>query len=458
MDIDLNIDNYDYNELLNLFQLPEIYHIGNVHLIQERLQLIKKNFSKDIYRFYLKSAKIITCMYELLNLGFLSNLSNVITVQKFTEKIKDVNQFEIYDPTDLAKAVTKIETKKKNALEKNDDFDLVNSITNDFRISNKQDNVLLQPNKIQESVEGSYDYSVAPGILNSVRRITQFINLNLNSCFRNNYYTSNPSDFQYQIPTELKNVVSMRLASIEIPNIWYLFSHLRKNNSFVMQIKTSSSSEKFEITVPDGNYDSDTLQQYLNTTYFYESETTTSLKYIKFSIDIYNFKTKFEFVTNTPVNTFFSLNFLNQDNNQNIMNAMGWILGFRLANYLDVEKCLQSEGLFDAGGDRYIYMAINDYQYNKNTSNIVGFDKSICNEDIIAKIPIVDGKLSIIIDDNNNPLTKIRKYNGPVQLYRFQVKILDKFGRLIDFNNMDYSFTLELELLYENFNFSNVTG
>lgn len=137
---------------------------------------------------------------------------------------------------------------------------------------------------------------------------------------------------------------------------------------------------------------------------------------------------------------------------------MGWTLGFRLANYLNVEKCLQSEGLFDASGDRYIYMAVNDYQYNKNTSNIVGFDKSISNEDIIAKIPMVNGKLSIIIDDNNNPLTKTRKYNGPVQLSKLQVKILDKFGRLIDFNNMDYSFTLELELLYENFNFSNVTG
>lgn len=114
MDIDLNIDNYNYNELLNLFQLPEIYHVGNLHLIQERLQLIKKNFTKEIHHFYLKGAKIITCMYELLNLGFISNLSNVITVQKFTEKIKDINQFETYDPSDLAKAVTKIETNKKS--------------------------------------------------------------------------------------------------------------------------------------------------------------------------------------------------------------------------------------------------------------------------------------------------------------------------------------------------------
>jgi len=455
MDIDLEIDNYNYNELLNIFQLPDVYHIGNIHLIQERLKLIKSNFSQDIFHFYLKSSKIITCVYELLNLGFVPNLTNVITVQKFVEKIKDVNRYETYDPSDLAKLVTKTNNTRRKKME--NDFDLVNSITNDFKISTNAENALLPPNKTQPSVDGYYDYPVAPGILNSVKRVTQFVNLNLNSCFRSNYYTSNPCDFQYQIPNEIKNVVSMRLASIEIPNIWYLFSQLSKNNVFFIQVKINGNSTKYKITVPDGNYDCDTLQHYLNITYFYESETETDLKYIKFVIDKFNSKTRFEFVKHKPDDLYFSLHFM-EENAQNIMNAMGWILGFRLANYLDVAECIQSEGLFDAGGDRYVYMVITDYQYNSNMSNIVGFDKSISNEDIIAKIPMINGKLSIVIDDNNNPLTKTRRYNGPVHLSRLHIKILDKFGRIIDFNNMDYSFTLELELLYENFNFSNVTG
>lgn len=456
MDIDLEIDNYNYNELLNLFHLPDVYHIGNIHLIQERLKVIKTNFSQDIYHFFLKSSKIITCMYELLNLGFVSNLNNTISVQKFVEKIKDVNRYESYDPNDLAKVVTKTSDKRKQR-EREEDFDLVNSISNDFKISTKAESVMLPPNRTQQSVETSFDSQVVPGNLNSVRRVTQVINLNLNSCFRSNYYSSNPCDFQYQIPTEIKNVVSMRLASIEIPNIWYLFTHSKRNNYFIMEIKANGKSTKYNIVVPDGNYDSDTLQHYLNTTYFFESDTTTELKYIKFSIDSYNFKTKIEFLKIKPENMLFSLIF-NDEINQNIMNMMGWTIGFRLANYLDIVEFVQSEGLFDAGGDRYIYMAINDYQYNNNISNIVGFDKSISNEDIIAKIPVVDGKLALIIDDNTNPLTKTRKYNGPVQLSKIHVKILDKFGRLIDFNNMDFSFTLELELLYENFNFSNVTG
>jgi hypothetical protein len=143
--------------------------------------------------------------------------------------------------------------------------------------------------------------------------------------------------------------------------------------------------------------------------------------------------------------------------NVNMMTTFGWTLGFRLAKYINIDKCIFSEGLFDAGGDRYIYMCVNDYQYNNNVLNIVGFDNSTMEENILAKIPMMNGKLSLIIDDNTNPLTKTRKYNGPVNISNLQIKILDKFGSIIDLNNMDFSFTLELEILYEGFNFKNIT-
>jgi hypothetical protein len=152
----------------------------------------------------------------------------------------------------------------------------------------------------------------------------------------------------------------------------------------------------------------------------------------------------------------FSLKF-SQSINQNIMNTFGWIIGFRMGNYINIYESKTSEGLFDAGGDRYIYVCINDYQYNTNPLNMVCFDKSVFNEDVIAKIPMVNGKLSLIINDDNNALSKIRRYNGPVNLSRLQIKIVDHFGTIIDLNNMDFSMTLELQLLYENFNFKNVS-
>ena len=247
----------------------------------------------------------------------------------------------------------------------------------------------------------------------------------------------------------------MRLVSIEIPNAWYLFSNISKNNFFKIEIIKNNTKNLYEIFVPDGNYDYETLQSYLNKTYFYESETESDLKFIKFYIDQYNFKSYFQIIDEVESQFSFSIIFL-ENINQNMMNTFGWTLGFRLSNYLNIIDKLESEGLYDGGGDRYIYVSINDYQYNSNNLNIVGFDKSILNEDVIAKIPMVNGKLSLIIDDNNNPLTKTRRYNGPVNISRLHIKILDKFGNIINLNNMDYSFTLEMEILYESFNFNNV--
>lgn len=449
--IDLDINNYNFFEMLNIYQLSNDHNYENLNKIEDKLKLIQQKFNSDIYSFYLKAAKIITSVYAIFDQGFINNMTDTKNINNYVEKIKKVNDFEKYSPSRIIEIVIHEDVKQKSIQTFDND---VNSVLNTTSRLNTLDSIVHNKTNV---VYNSFTNNVAPGDLNSIKRITQLTNLNLNSCFRHNYYASNPCDFQYFIPTEIKNVLSMRLASIEIPNAWYLFSQARKNNIFQICVNSCDDVKKYTITIPDGNYDSDSLQNYLNTTYFYEAEKDDFLKYIKFSIDPYNFRTKFELTENHPAKFKYSLIFV--DNiNQNIMNTLGWTLGFRLGSYEDITGKLISEALFDASGDRYIYMSITDYQYNNNISNIVGFDKSMLSEDIIAKIPIINGKLSMVIDENNNPLAKSRKYNGPVNLSRLHIKIMDKFGKIIDFNNMDYSFTLELEVLYESFNFKNVTG
>ena len=73
------------------------------------------------------------------------------------------------------------------------------------------------------------------------------------------------------------------------------------------------------------------------------------------------------------------------------------------------------------------------------------------DEHILAKIPMIDGKLNQIIDENDNLLNKKREYNGPIDLSRFYIKIMDAYGQIIDLNKMDFSFSIELEILYEKF-------
>ena len=366
--IDLDINSYNFFELLNIYQLSNDHNYENITKIENKLKLIQERFSSDIYEFYLKGAKMILTIYALFEQNYIPNMTDAKNINQYMDKIKQIKNYERYNSNQIIDVIFEMDVKKNKTSQEG--ISDLNSVLNTTSRLNTLDSLVHNKTNI---VYNSFPNSVAPGDLNSIKRITQLTNLNLNSCFRNNYYASNPCDFQYFIPTEIKNVLSMRLASIEIPNAWYLFSNMKKNNTFKIQICQGNEDYTFVIQVPDGNYDSDTLQNYLNTTYFYEAEKDDCLKYIKFSIDPYSFKSLFELTQNHPYGFKYSIEFV-ENLNQNIMNTMGWTLGFRLAKYENITGKIQSEGLFDAGGDRYIYMSITDYQYNNNMSNIVGFD------------------------------------------------------------------------------------
>jgi hypothetical protein len=518
-DFDLNIHNYNFNEMLNLFKIHDIGSDDKKYYkykMDEKLAGIKEKYSKEIYKFFYKSKMIILSIFNLLHNNIIKNNNNEI--EGYVNYLKNMKNLEVYiDREDELYSKLVNDNQYKIKIIDSDENTVTNSVFN-LNLNTPYKNT--NSGRVDPSLNGKNNTNfivnsqineISPGDLNSVKRITQLFNLNLNSCFRNNYYQSNPCDFLYMIPSEIKNVTAMRLVSIEIPNSWYLFSNLKKNNVFeiVFNVPASfnnnnnnnnnSNNHKthnkphpqhpqhttcaYVIEIPEGNYDTETLQDFLNSTYFYQAPSSseykkTYLKYIKFSINKYNLKTTFELV-NLPKSATssnhdddddddedeifsekdrlrFSLKF-SQGINQNIMNTFGWIVGFRSGNYINIDESITSEGLFDAGGDRYIYVCINDFQYNNNPLNMVCFDKSVFNEDVIAKIPMVNGKLSLIINDNNNALAKVRRYNGPVNLSRLQIKIVDHFGTIIDLNNMDFSMTIELQLLYENFNFKNVT-
>jgi hypothetical protein len=451
MSIDLNINNYNFNELLNIFKIDNKKTVDkNIEKVKKHCSMVKQKYSDDnIQIFFLKASKIIESVYNLFNNNEINNLEDTNKIDIYVKKIKNIHDFDKYDVMSIVKNISdKFET-EKNLDELNNNFK--NEIIYDV---NSKPLTNLNDKNNTNVIINSFPNSLAPGELNSIKRITLLQNLNLNSCFRSNYYTTVSTDFQYLMPVEVKNVVSIRLASIEIPNAWYLFSSKQANNNFKIITDNNGAVNLYNITIPEGNYDNESLQLYLNSNYFYQSGLDNDLKYIKFSIDTYNFKTKFEII-NGPTSFSFTLLF-SEKTTSNIMNTAGWILGFRVANYVNINDFVLSEGLFDGSGDRYIYFILNDYQYNTNSTNIVGFDKSSMEENILAKIPMVNGKLSFIISENNNPLTKIRKYNGPVNLKKFHVKVLDKYGNVIDLNYMDFSFTLELELLYESFNFKDV--
>lgn len=303
----------------------------------------------------------------------------------------------------------------------------------------------------------TFNNKIVHSNINPIRRDVISTIIHIDSSFRNNYNSSISTNFEYNFPYTINDVVSVKLDSIDIPSAWYLINSTNNNNKFIIEISNNTTKEEFEIIVPNGSYSIDDLVSYLNTNYFYlNSSSDPLLQLIQFSVDDYTLKSNIKFVDGTS-NHSFSINFdvitndCNTSTVNNSMNKLGWIMGFRKLQYNN-ETNITSEALFDAGGNRYIYFCINDYQNNRNNNNIAFFNHSLMNQNILGKIYLYNGKFSLNIYETDNNTSKKITYFGPTKLSKIGVKLYDKFGEIIDLNNMDFSFSLELEILYNDKN------
>jgi hypothetical protein len=446
--MDLNIDNYTYTDLLNVFKITNNNSLENVEKMNTLLKTIKDSYPMEIVYFFTKAYNVISSIFNLHKMNRIESIDNFDIVNDYYYKIKNIKNLENKNVEQIIYYLEELQ---------NDSY--VNSYVKILPTTDKlasKNNRSLYNNIQTNVVENILNNSIAPGNINSIKRITKLLNLNMNSCFRSNYFQSTSSDFQYNIPSEIKNVVSMRLISIEMPKSWYLISKNNKNNIFEIMVTMihdqQIASENFDIEIPEGNYTAELLEDFLNKTYFFQSTNDNLLKYIRFSINPYSNKTSFEILSD-----FINISIVFSDEyNDNPLISFGWLCGFRMTNYLNVKNKIVSEGIFDNGNENYIYVIINDYQYNTNHMNIVGFDKSVLNENVIAKVLFKNTNSSFILSDNN-PLAQMREYNGPVNISKLHIKLIDKFGTIINLNNMDIAITIQFEILYESYNFKNVS-
>jgi hypothetical protein len=71
------------------------------------------------------------------------------------------------------------------------------------------------------------------------------------------------------------------------------------------------------------------------------------------------------------------------------------------------------------------------------------------NKNILARISLQGSVFSVLSQNNFNLLTTPRQYFGPVDIQKLQVQLLDEYGRILDLNNMDYSFCLSFQTVYD---------
>ena len=285
-----NIEIYSLEDMFNLYKIDG--KLSDAHLIQmtEKYALINQaansgSISPAIHLIFKKILVILTCLHKYRSYQQIkapTSRSTKSSDAKLIAAVKNINNFEdIGEVSYLLHQVLKEEA---------EDTYIGPSVAEALFDRNAQpppqplvaDTTLLATGPIINTFENK----LVSGTINALKRISKLVNVHIDSCFRDKYYTSNPCNFVYMLPKQFKNVVAMKLASIEIPNAWYLFSHLKKNNIFIIETTVCAKCSVHNIVIPDGNYDNDTLTAFLNMKYFNQSTNKDSpLKYLCISIN-----------------------------------------------------------------------------------------------------------------------------------------------------------------------------
>jgi len=283
----------------------------------------------------------------------------------------------------------------------------------------------------------TYQTSHLRGNLNQLKKRITTYTLCFNTLFRD-YNGSTSTDNLFVLPYPLKNVVTLKLTSMEFPETIYLLSNKRKTNR--MYIKEDNTNAEHLIIIPEGNYDSDslasTLQDVIN-------HVLKSGARFTVEVDPVTGKT----IIANSVNTF-TMHFIHNDTNNILSKNLGWVLGFR-SNIYTRSRTFISESIFSPVPLHYIYFVLNDFSINNSNTIMAVFSESYVEKNILAKIPVAVDNFQVLFDNNSDLISKKREYFGPIDISKFSVKIIDHYGEVVDINNMNYSFTLELDVAYD---------
>jgi hypothetical protein len=416
MNFDLNIENYTRNELIEMFELPSNFDRNIIEIKETKLRdnIVNNNQLN-------KETKIQT-------INFLTKAKNIILNENTeTETEKNVAQKHI----EILKNLYNINYELKSS-----------------KLDDPSEHMIqIRENKPYAL---SYPSEFFPGIINPLKKRTVKKNLNIDTRFRDNYYSSPSTNFNLQLPLTMENILQMQLSSIELPTSYYVVSKQYNNNYFTITVNSSTAI----VIIPDGNYNQTTIMEIINTQLSLLGAPFSSVSFI---INLTNIETGSAQTMVGPnvdgVVTKLELNFQNdklgnEDRYTPLPLKLGWNLGFRNGVYVGNLNYV-SEGIVDITGPRYLYLVVDDFNNNVNNNFFSSFNSSVLNKNILARISIQAKNYNVLEQNNLGVVTTPREYFGPINLSSMNIQLLDEYGRIVDLNNMDYSFCLTLTSVYD---------
>lgn len=434
MSFDLNIENYTKNELIEMFELP-------------------LNFDKN--KVEMKEAKLIE---NIMNNRQINNDTKSKTIN-FLTKAKNIILNDLIDPV-IADFQKKAEPFVADIQEKTENIFRALGGSNDLiktRLGESNEHMIqVRPNELYAP---SHPVEFMPGVINPLKKRIIRKCLNIDSRFRDNYYSTSSTNFNVNLPLNIENVLQMHLNSIELPLTIYSISRQYGNNFFTITVTLNDGSvSSTVINIPNGNYTQNTIMEIINKQL---SLAGTPFSYVAFIVNLTGIHTGSSQamvgpnldVAGSNTVTYIELNFQAdrngfEDRNTPLPLKFGWTLGFRNGIYTGNLNYV-SEGIVDLSGPRYLFLVLDDYNNNVNNSFYSAFNSSILNKNILARLTLHPSNFFTLSQDNFLLSSISREYFGPINLQTMNIQLLDEYGRIVDLNNMDFSFSIVLSTVYD---------
>jgi hypothetical protein len=436
MNFDLNIQNYNKKELEDIFELPPVY---NKDVLDEKEFTMKKNIIMNVSISEESKSQIF---------AFIEHAKNIILSSLDDTFKRDIDVLEnVYNAEFKLKPVNVFEAGGNQVVQDKNIHHYANAYVNNF----------------------------VKGVINPIKQTTIRNTLNIDTRFRDNYYGSSSTNFHVDLPIKISSTLTMELTAIEIPQTFMNISKQAGNNFFSIQIDFKGVKENGTIIVPTGSYLYSDLLNYINNYISTVYATSSYLKYIYFTSNASNVITSTSFLlgisgsgqTIVGINSSYldsSGTFLNElfnfslhfdlNINENVDETplplkLGWILGFRNGFY-ENNSVYVSEGLSNISGPQYVYLVVDDYNNNVNNGFYSAFTNSLLNKNILARISLQQSNIYTVTNVNNLSIISYpRQYFGPVDIQKLHVQLLDEYGRVVNLNNMDFSFCLSFQIVYD---------
>ena len=257
---------------------------------------------------------------------------------------------------------------------------------------------------------------------------------------------SSASHFIFRIPRQVKNAISVKLSSLELPNTFSNFSASRGNTIF--QIRNHGDPTYYDV-----NIDSDGISQYIPTPELLVAAIQTSLRSLPaivfpqvatFTCEL-NTQGYIVIGNSEATEAHYDFNFGYSPLSVPLFDPLGVLMGFSSSSLsyqnviIDATHSLTAMYLPDLNTDDYIYLRINDY------STVIPQTLNDTYFNVFAKIPVTVNKGQVIYDnDSTNSTNKTYRFLLPTNIQQLDIQLLDRGGDELVFEG-NYSMTLEIE-------------